>query len=110
MARTSASEDRRHRGARKCLFDLSVPRLPPVQAQLYQAPETTQQALRSAFSGVMPRQVLLASSNMRGVRLSPPGSKKRLGLEDALPHIARVPLGRATYTESHCPHSGSPSA
>ena len=31
------TQDRRHRGARKCLFDLSVPRLPPVQAQLYQA-------------------------------------------------------------------------
>lgn len=81
---------------RSFLLEARTPRLPPVETLLYKAPKVTEMKLRVAFQRLMPRHVLVASANMRGVREGYVHKAKQLGLDDSLPSVR---VARATYTE-----------
>ena len=81
---------------RSFLLEERTPCLPPVESRLYKASRVTEMKLRTAFDHMVPRHVLVASSNMLGIREGYVHKVKRLGLDDSLPSV-RGP--RATYTE-----------
>eukprot|EP00913_Durusdinium_trenchii_P029858 g27978.t1 len=73
---------------------LTMSSLLPVTCLL--ALRVTEMKLRVAFQRLMPRHVLVASANMRGVREGYVHKAKQLGLDDSLPSVR---VARATYTE-----------
>lgn len=81
---------------RSFLLQGQTPRLPPVESRLYKAPKVTEMNLRTAFDHMIPRHVIVASSDMLGIRGGYVHKVKQLGLDDSLSSF-RVP--RATYTE-----------
>eukprot|EP00435_Cladocopium_sp_Y103_P063241 s34_g24.t2 len=81
---------------RSFLLQGHTPRLPPVESRLYKVPKVTEMKLRTAFDHVIPRHVIVASSDMLGIREGYVHKVKQLGLDDSLSSF-RLP--RATYTE-----------